>query len=139
MTLAYKLYPLSRVDLICDFSSYANGAVFNVTNSDTTHPTGANGNPAPVMQFRVSSPSVTAPRPIASVLNDALNLRTLWLQSNGITRNFTLVQNQDSAGCSTMFGITDNANTRVIKEFNRFECIKGRRKSVDFERSLTRV
>lgn len=128
------IYPFERVELLCDFSTYGSlprkmvpSALFNVIDLNSEDPSGG----APVIQFRISKPKDTAweivdDKPLASTLNTYKDLKTLWISTNGTTRDITLNEIVDAEDCPVMLTVSENNTVKSFMKGDVIQCEKGK-------------
>ena len=118
------LYPFERVDLFCDFSSFKLGTFFNITNNNTD-----NNGASDIIQFRVKEKRMYATKVVLpKTLNRIKDLRTLWKQTGGTTRNITLNEITDNNDCPVALTVSEN---NQIKEFMKDQYIQCERGEVE--------
>ena len=119
------LYPLERVDLICDFSKSALGTEFNITDWSYTD---ENTQDFPgIMQVRVATPGDKEEQhmEIPSTLNHIKNLKEVYAGNPGAERHLMLDEVVDEEGCPLKLVIKVDDVVSSFEEKDHIKCIKG--------------
>lgn len=119
------LYPLERVDLLCDFSDTALGSSFNVT--DWSYSSENTQEFPGIMQVRVSSPGDKAQQHVAvpETLNRLKNLQEVYAASPGAERHLMLDEELDAAGCPLKLVIKVDGAVSSFDSRDHIQCVKG--------------
>ncbi|CAK4876895.1 unnamed protein product [Aphanomyces euteiches] len=96
-----QLYPLERVEMVCDFTSTPVGSVFNISNThaiESSYPYDPR-----VLQIQIKATSTTTKNIIPQTLTEYKDLGDLFHQTNGLVRRIKLGQMNDPKECPTHF------------------------------------
>jgi FtsP/CotA-like multicopper oxidase with cupredoxin domain len=120
------IFPLERVELVCDFSGVADGTAFELI--DTQSSSQSTPYDPRVLQIRVAASLLTdamTVREIPATLNKFKSLKALY-EAGGQERNVTLGEMTDAMSCPTMTTIhykEKPSNMSAIA--NALQCVKG--------------
>ena len=117
------LFPLERIELICDFSSLENN-IFNITDTNMNDDTDYNEN---ILQIRIlSKTNNKIIKKIADRLNAFKDLKELYILTNGKERNITLGESKLTPTCPTQSLLKYNNNTMDMHNITKtIGCVKG--------------
>jgi len=118
-----RLFPLERIELICDFNSLENH-IFNITDTNMNGNDDYNEN---VLQIRILSKKNNKEiKKIANRLNSFKDLKELFILTNGKERNITLGESKLIPTCPTQSLLKSNNNTMDIHNITKtIGCVKG--------------
>lgn len=120
------LFPLERIELVCDFTGIADGKAYEL--ADVQSSTQSTLYDPRVLQIRIVESSLTDSmmvREIPTTLNKFKSLKTLY-EAGGTERNVTLGEMTDAQACPTM-EITYNQDKQInISTIaDALQCVKG--------------
>jgi FtsP/CotA-like multicopper oxidase with cupredoxin domain len=119
------LYPLERLDLLCDFSETPLDTQFNVTDWSYT----AENKQAfeGILQLRVASPGEEQQQHmhVPRTLNRLKNLRALYEEAPGAERHLTLDEEVDQDGCPLKLVIKVDGEVSSFENRDAIQCMKG--------------
>ncbi|KAF0683968.1 Aste57867_24049 [Aphanomyces stellatus] len=98
---AWQLFPLERVEMVCDFTHDAPGTTYDVV--DTPFQSSAYTYDPRLLRIRIVASETTPPPPFQwpTSLVALKDLRALHVATGGTTRTIGLGETMDMAGCST--------------------------------------
>jgi FtsP/CotA-like multicopper oxidase with cupredoxin domain len=118
------LFPLERVEMVCDFTTSELGAVYNVT--DVSNASGTEQFFDEVLQVRVSLPGSGAERvEIPDRTNRIKNLQALYEESPGAVRRIGLDEEVDAEDCPTKLEILIDGKVTSFEDNGSVSCTVG--------------
>ncbi|ETV96118.1 hypothetical protein H310_10755 [Aphanomyces invadans] len=127
----WTLFPLERVEMVCDFTSVAPGTTFDI--EDTPSQESAYVYDKRVMRFQIvpskAATRVVVPRDLVPMKD----LRALHRDTRGLTRRITLGELMDGRGCSTHLFLKEHGvvkDTSTIK--STLHCTLGKVEKWEF-------
>ena len=119
------LYPLERVDLMCDFTKTALGSEFNITDWSYTEETTQDF--AGIMQLRVVTADTKDEQHVSipKTLNHIKNLQELYVASPGAERHLMLDEVVDEDDCPLKLVIKVDDAVSSFENRDHIECVKG--------------
>ncbi|KAF0719169.1 Aste57867_1224 [Aphanomyces stellatus] len=124
--LGFWLFPLERVELVCDFSSYAAGTSFTMT--DTPSADSSYAYDPRILQIRVVAAKASATKVLLPQKMTAFkDLQALYKSTNGKLRTITLGEMDDADACPMQLMILQRqmvANVSLIQ--NKLMCTLGK-------------
>ncbi|OQS00795.1 Zinc (Zn2)-Iron (Fe2) Permease (ZIP) Family [Thraustotheca clavata] len=121
------IYPLERMEFVCDFTGVANGTVYNVTDGvDDIDSSYTYDNR--VLQLRIVTPSVQpTPVTIPSQLTQFKDLQGLYNSTKGKLRTITLGEMNDMNQCPTQSTLTQYGQVANVSTItNKLMCTRGK-------------
>lgn len=120
------LYPLERVELMCDFRSVSLNTAFNVT--DVSYTSENEQSYSEIFQLRVARPpdfENDGSFEVPVELNAIKDLKEAHAAIGGLTRNITLAEVVDEEDCPVQLLILENNVSTSYLEDGYIECVKG--------------
>ncbi|KAH9154557.1 hypothetical protein AeRB84_003371 [Aphanomyces euteiches] len=121
----FKMYSLERVEVVCDFSSFAVGTTFDLV--DTSDADSSYDYEPRMMQFRVVAAKNTTKVELPTKMTPYKDLQALYKSTGGKLRTLTLGEMEDSMQCPTQLMIVHHqvvANVSLIQ--NKLTCTLGK-------------
>ncbi|KAE9331223.1 hypothetical protein PF008_g15537 [Phytophthora fragariae] len=120
------LFPLERVELVCDFTGVADGTAYELI--DVQSSTQSTPYDPRVLQIRIAESLLTdsmTVREIPTTLNKFKSLKTLY-EAGGKERNVTLGEMTDAQACPTLEITYDsNKQINISTIADALQCVKG--------------
>ncbi|KAG6613491.1 Spore coat protein A [Phytophthora cinnamomi] len=120
------LFPLERVELVCDFTGVLDGTKYELV--DVQSSTQSTAYDQRILQIRIVESLLTdsmTVREIPTTLNKFKSLKTLY-EAGGMERNVTLAEMTDTQACPTLELVySNNKQINITTIADALQCVKG--------------
>ncbi|CAK4098268.1 unnamed protein product [Aphanomyces euteiches] len=121
----WRLYPLDRVDMLCDFTGLEPGTAFDVF--DRPFQESSYEYDERVLRMQIIPATSTQKVELPSQLAHYKDLKTLHRVTQGLTRSITMADHMDTRGCSTRMDLVEFGHVKDIGSIHHaLHCTRGK-------------